>query len=329
MNDAVQDTEPTSPYTSPAAGLVEQIYREHHARIVRLIAYRFGSGIAEDIASKVFEKLLEGRMPDPGRPVWPWLRRVALNQALDHLRTNRVHETIDAANDLSHHRDEAEDVVRRLVVRNALDQLSTVERDAVVSSVAGTPTTEVARTHGRTPQAVHTIACRTRKRLRSLLEPAMLPVYGALAWLRRTVGRADLGGVQYGIEAVAIAIVVLGAYGGALTPRDVPLEGAGGSSAASIAVADRASVPPTQLVARGAVALAPGARVEPQPDAAPREARLVLEERDGGAAPTHLVVERPSVATPFGPVGGGRTEVECNSNGFEVLPRTDDAYRLC
>jgi len=65
---------------------------EQHKRLVYAIAYRmtFSHAAADDVSQDVFIALWDARARiDPERPLRPWLRRVAVNMAINHLRARR------------------------------------------------------------------------------------------------------------------------------------------------------------------------------------------------------------------------------------------------
>jgi RNA polymerase sigma factor (sigma-70 family) len=307
---------------------VEALFREHHARIVALISERFPHAIAEDVASKVFVKLLTGSRPDPDRPAWPWLRKVAINAAIDHLRVNRRHEPLEVALDRTDGRDESEDAVQRLLVDDALNHLSDAERIAVTGTVIGVPAAEIARRVGRSTQAVHSIAARARKRLRLLLEPVVIPVYGLLAWLRRVLSQPQAAGTQLALEAVVLAALAFGLPGSFAPSPSRVADALVRPVAAAIEPTTIERDAPRSAGSGTAFAGANPGPVDPDPTNRGVEPEVTIDHQDGATVPHEIVVYWPTVDTPFGPAGG-ETRFGCLSHGFEALPRQDNLYRLC
>ncbi|MGH2754971.1 MAG: sigma-70 family RNA polymerase sigma factor [Actinomycetota bacterium] len=66
----------------------EAFCRTFRPRLMRLLKNRVGDdGLAEDLAQEALLKALRGLDGfDPRRPLWPWLRTIALNLAIDHTR---------------------------------------------------------------------------------------------------------------------------------------------------------------------------------------------------------------------------------------------------
>lgn len=303
---------------------VEYVHREHHAMIVATARRYAGAAHADDVASRVYEKLLQGRLPDPTRPLEPWLRRVVRNQAIDHVRCFRPHEQLDL--EPAAHGDISDRVVNRIIVRDALSRLAPVERDAVMAEIVGRTPGEVGSEHGRTAHAVHNLASRARRQLRALLEPAMLPVWTLLAWLRRTLHRVDQPTMQYAVDAVVIAALAFGVGLHSSTPGvSAP------SPASTVAVAMREPKPiraasgsrPIELVRAD---VSPPGSVDTK---SPTGARVEIDQREGAATPRQIVINDPDVETPIGS-SGSETQLNC-THSFETVkpPRNDDLYSLC
>ena len=74
----------------PASGAVADIFREHERFLFGLCYRMTGSAAdAEDLVQETFVRALEQPPGDAGRPWRPWLVRVAMNLARDHLRRRR------------------------------------------------------------------------------------------------------------------------------------------------------------------------------------------------------------------------------------------------
>lgn len=76
---------------------------DHYAeRVFRFVRFRLGSPQdAEDMAQRVFLRMIEAlpRYESRGTPFGAWLFRIARNAVIDHQRTRRSHEPLDAAGD--------------------------------------------------------------------------------------------------------------------------------------------------------------------------------------------------------------------------------------
>lgn len=64
------------------------LYRDHFPRVVRLLVpVLHDRTLAEDIAQETMSRLMTRlESLDVSTPVWPWLKTVAINLAIDHLR---------------------------------------------------------------------------------------------------------------------------------------------------------------------------------------------------------------------------------------------------
>ncbi len=82
----------TSRVQTPGVGenACEAIFLENYDRLVRFLSLRLGDlDLARDIAQETIIKALEakGRYDSSQKP-WPWLKTIAINTAIDHLRRN-------------------------------------------------------------------------------------------------------------------------------------------------------------------------------------------------------------------------------------------------
>lgn len=120
---------------------------------------------AEDVTQQVFAKLMTAivKYDDRGVPFFAWLLRLARNQAIDHLRANRIMPTenvfdpdVTATIDL----DQAE------TVREALAALPREQRQVVLMRhVVGLTPGEIADRIGRSESSVHGLHHRGRRTL--------------------------------------------------------------------------------------------------------------------------------------------------------------------
>jgi RNA polymerase sigma-70 factor, ECF subfamily len=158
--------------------LVETAWAEHRAGLVRrLTALTRDPDVAEDLAQEAFLRLARevqaGRTPDaPGA----WLHRVGGNLVASWGRHRSV---IDRrAGELARPDAPAtpESVAvegeRNAALRDALGELSSADRDALVLAANGFHGPEIAASIGRTPGATRTLLCRARSKLRGQLELA-------------------------------------------------------------------------------------------------------------------------------------------------------------
>lgn len=218
----------------------------------------------------------------------------------------------------------------RIELDRALATLSELERDALTASSTGFTTEEIGRFHGRSEQAVKSVAKRIRRRLRAVLDPALLPALGGLAWLRRRARGLNVqNGALQGDAALFLSVAVVVGMVGGIAPSQ-PSDDARATSAPMLArfdaradqAAERDAAPRVRSVSPPE---AGGSPLAPEPEAV----EVDVHQRDGAATPDRIVVQEPTVDTPLGPVGGGRTEAECAGPGFDILPRSDSLYRMC
>lgn len=316
-------TEPDRPDESRA--FVERVHRDHHRFVIGVARRYVGDAAAEDVTSRVYEKLLHGRLPDPDRPLLPWLRRVVRNQAIDHLRVLRVHDPLDdAATVQASGHDLAELVAERLIVREALDRLSAAERDAVMAELVGFTTAEVAAAHGRTTHAMHSLATRARKQLRALLEPALLPAALTLAWLRRVFHRTTQPGMSYALDVAVVLAVVCGV--GTITARPYASRPPAATSA-NIGAPEKHAPQQAKAdsVPNGSTP-SDHEHADDDPPPRPRGGRVDIEQEPGGATPKRIRIEQPRFDTPLGETRG-ETTYECEP--VNSPPRVASIWRWC
>ena len=128
------------------------------------------SHAAEDITQNVFGKLMTAiqRYQQREAPFAAWIRRVARNAALDHMRARRQIPVEEVRLD-----DRGHDQVgfeRSQCLRDALRQLPEDQREVVVlRHVAGLTPVEIARRLGKTEGSVHGLHHRGRGALKEAL----------------------------------------------------------------------------------------------------------------------------------------------------------------
>jgi RNA polymerase sigma-70 factor (ECF subfamily) len=149
-------------------------YREHHARLVRLLTLRTGDrAMAEDLAHDTFLKLMK-RLDIIDRPaqLWPWLRTVALNLATDRDRQRapggRPRETTAEllAELPTPGRDAVEGVADRQLLLAALKDLPVRHREVLLLRyLSEWENEEIGRLLGLGPAAVRQLLARARSGL--------------------------------------------------------------------------------------------------------------------------------------------------------------------
>lgn len=136
---------------------------------------------AEDVVHEAFARLIReaeaGRLPQ--RPS-AWLHTVCRNLVVSGAREHAVAVRRTPALHAPRDRDPEDEAIRRSSARELRDALASVAPDArraLVLSAEGYSGAEIAAELGRSPEAVRTLVCRTRARLRHHLElePAALP----------------------------------------------------------------------------------------------------------------------------------------------------------
>lgn len=171
-----------TPSEAPPPFAIEAAYEAHAAPLRRWLTARMRDpDAAEDITQEAFMKLVRevqlGRAPnDPGA----WLHRVAANFATSRGRRITVADRharwlvpphVGPGPEVSVVEDET-----RTLLDEALADLPSTDRAAVVLAAAGHRGPEIATRIGRTDGATRTLLCRVRARLRvRLLEAGYEP----------------------------------------------------------------------------------------------------------------------------------------------------------
>jgi RNA polymerase sigma-70 factor (ECF subfamily) len=145
------------------ASSIEDVYREHHARLWRsLLSYTGDASIADDAVAEAFAQAIRrgDALREPGRWVWRAAYRIAAGSLKE--RRRFVGSQVEASYDL-------DGVPADLA--EALARLSDGQRAAVILHYyADLPIRDVARITGSTTAAVKVSLMRARRRLRTLLE---------------------------------------------------------------------------------------------------------------------------------------------------------------
>jgi RNA polymerase sigma-70 factor (ECF subfamily) len=157
---------------------LEQSFRAHHGLVFRT-AYRItgNAGDAEDVLQTVFLRLLRrGPNAEPLDKPESYLRRAAINAALDVIRSRRVDQTVplpeDASGLMPTTRVQADLIGLRQALTRALAQLK--PRPAEIFAlrfIEGLSNRQIAQTLGISQVLVAVIVHRTRQQLRKQLRP--------------------------------------------------------------------------------------------------------------------------------------------------------------
>ena len=154
---------------------LETLY-QHHARAIHGHVYRMtgNQALSEDMTQETFLKLLSFRTRiDPDRPLRPWLKRVATNAVIDHLRREARLTALDDESALSadgdvHAMNENRDA---LLLEDALRRLPVVTRTVVwMHEIEGWSHREIADRFGHSESWSKSIVSRGLKRLGTAIE---------------------------------------------------------------------------------------------------------------------------------------------------------------
>ena len=152
---------------------LDELFRAHHAEIVRYLAARLGSRQeAADLAGDVFVAAVRGapRLRWRGRPVLAWLYRVASNMAADRMK-ERAREVpmADVAPAASH--EPPDMMAEREALERAMRSLPPDQALAVhLRLVEDHSFAEVARLMGKSPAACQMLVLRAGRSLRATLQ---------------------------------------------------------------------------------------------------------------------------------------------------------------
>jgi RNA polymerase sigma-70 factor (ECF subfamily) len=163
------------------AEMISVLYDCYHESIFRYLYYRTGDRhTAEDLTSEVFERMLRflGSFKPPANAFGAWLFQIARNCSTDHYRKMRgkenlelVEETIPARDVLASGMDgNIEKALTSDMLRKALEQLNEDQREVVIMRfISGMPIGEVAKTIGKSEDAVKGLQRRALMSLRDVL----------------------------------------------------------------------------------------------------------------------------------------------------------------
>jgi len=154
------------------------LYEAHRAELlVFLLRMTRDREAAEDLLQEVFIRLIKevraGRLPDTVRP---WLYRVAANAAISRSRHgavwNRVLPRLVDRREPVRPESELLRAERETELHTALAELPPDGRAALLLAAQGFDGHEIAASIGRTEGATRTLLCRSRVRLRLVIEAA-------------------------------------------------------------------------------------------------------------------------------------------------------------
>ena len=192
MTEAEED-QPNAAGTAPGSGAAEgpskaeldlafeQLYRDHLRDVYSYSYYRIGNHHdAEDLTEQTFlqaYRLFErARRESNGRPLRPWLIRIAHNLASNYHRdrSRRPESALESVDPLSHPHATEQVVEGREELREVIDGLTNLpqdRRDALVMRFAlGMSNREIARALGRTDGATKVLIHRAIRQLEGELE---------------------------------------------------------------------------------------------------------------------------------------------------------------
>ena len=179
MSAAKQNVEPASLDPAAKAELdraFEALYRDHLKDVYSYSYYRVGNQHdAEDLTEQAFLQAYKhferARRESDGRPLRPWLIRIAHNLAANHHRdrARRPEAALDAIEPPSHPHDTEQIVAGREELRavlRRLDDLSDDRRDALIMRFAlDMSNREIARALGKSDGATKVLIHRAIKQL--------------------------------------------------------------------------------------------------------------------------------------------------------------------
>lgn len=300
------------------------LFHRHRAMVRRICVAHGPHGLAEDLTSETFVRLLQHaeRLWDRDR-LAPWLATVARNTAISALRRPAVHRESPVADVPMRfaHADHAESVTQRLDVETLLAHAD--DGDAAMLRahyMEGRPLADIARDLGTTVGSIKVRMHRARGRVRrtsfaqALRGLVPLPV---LRWRTQVTDllRADVSHVAMVLAPVAVAAAIVGGIVGAGAPEEPETPGA--AATASQTAGD------TRSGARAAVSSAPVVHrdVPPtpptgasQPLAGPGQVDTPDDSRHRAVdVPTIWLSREPPAPEPDSTVGIAGLEVETTS----------------
>jgi RNA polymerase sigma-70 factor (ECF subfamily) len=245
----------------------EEVCRTHRRRLVAMLRRRTGDPeAAEDLAQETLLRAFRHlHRADPGRPIWPWLRAIALNRAATWAARQPATTSLEGVERSSGCGDILE-VEEREAMHVLMTGLTDAQQRALwLRYVEDQDARRAAATLGLSVAAFKQLLYRARTRLRTILEnrgvSVLAPLLAPLRALRRLVlgpGRPhtqDLLRVAEGLLPMGAAVAALFLIiGGASDPvaqaaphRAVPIVGApaGGGVSPATPGADEVRRPST------------------------------------------------------------------------------------
>lgn len=204
---------------------LRQVYQWNYERLVGFFVRRTRDRpLAEDLAQDVIVRFV-GALDrfDPTRPVWPYLRTIANNLLIDHLRVDERQVTVDAEEEFAEEPEPGSDLDDTVVLRSLLDgavgDLCERQRIAVeLRCERGWSVADAAEFLGVPPGTFNQLLFRARQNLREALDESGARLRGlALPLLLDLRMRARLTSdrfrefmqptTSFGVEALAGAAV--------------------------------------------------------------------------------------------------------------------------
>jgi RNA polymerase sigma-70 factor, ECF subfamily len=170
------DAELVSAHLAGDPSATAELYERYHGRLVAAVASRWGDAVsAEDVAQDALLRAMN-RLDrfNTRQALWPWLRALAANLAIDRFRSERAiaARTVEQPRVAPDHSDA---VAERRLVREAMLDLPARQRQALVLSyIEGWSADEAARILGIARNAFDQLLFRARASLRKAyltLEP--------------------------------------------------------------------------------------------------------------------------------------------------------------
>lgn len=169
----------------PAA--FEHLYRRYFSRLVRHCAHVGGDADAEDLAHETLLRARTGlTLFDTGRPLWPWLKSIATNQAIDRSRRGAREIPVGFIADDSAVDNESSPIEERELLSAAMRTLPSAQRTALrLRYLEDWDTASAAEFIGISTAACKQLVYRARGRLRMEYRRLSGPFAGVLLPFRR------------------------------------------------------------------------------------------------------------------------------------------------
>jgi RNA polymerase sigma-70 factor, ECF subfamily len=172
---------PADPAKAALDAAFEDLYRAHLRDVYSYAYYRIGNHHdAEDLTEQTFLQAYRhferARRESDGRPLRPWLIRIAHNLASNYHRdrSRRPQTALESADPVSHPHDTEQVVEGREELRQVIDGLTELpgdRRDALIMRFAlGMSNREIARALGRSDGATKVLIHRAIKQLEEEIE---------------------------------------------------------------------------------------------------------------------------------------------------------------